>query len=105
MPSRKGSAKTECKPRRAPNRPKTSALERFAYRHNLNPDEIARRLKISSTVVRRLMDDGSPPNLRTATKLVYGSNFEIDWEDLMPIDEKLACSSFRGALIPSGRRS
>src|SRR4051812_24044685 len=39
------------------------------FRHLLTPDEVARRLKVEASVVRRLIEDGNLPHARIGTEI------------------------------------
>ncbi len=54
-----------------------------AGRQPLSLSEAARRLGIAQSALSRITNEGLPPNLRNAAKIVRATNEEVGYEDLL----------------------
>jgi transcriptional regulator with XRE-family HTH domain len=58
-------------------------LNRWLRRQKISQYEAARRLKIPQSSINRITNDGLPPTLRNAAKIVRATNGEVGYEDLL----------------------
>ena len=58
-------------------------LDLWLKRERLSQNEAARRLGIPMSVVQRIATGRLPPTLKVASKIVRGTNREVDYEDLL----------------------
>ena len=58
-------------------------LTKWLGRHRISQYEAARRLQIPQSSINRITNDGLPPTLRNAAKIVRATNGEVSYEDLL----------------------
>lgn len=58
-------------------------LDRWLRKHRVSQYQAAKLLKIPQSSINRITNDGLPPTLRNAAKIVRATDGEVGYEDLL----------------------
>lgn len=69
--------------------------------NDISEAETARRLKVAQSALNRITNQGLPPTLRTAAKLVEGFSGQLTYDDLLDTESRQAARKVRGKAVAS----